>query len=263
MNGIPSVGLYRTDRHLYYRDGVGPVPGVTTVLREMNKPAIIEWAKRETARCAVDNYDFVSDLIVRGGKPAAAAWLASIPDYIRDTAADIGSSVHRLAEDISRDRKVDISDEQLPFLDGYRNFLADYEPKFLSLERMVWSDRGYGGTYDWIARIDARRILGDTKTSKAVYAEVALQLAGLGFADHIGLTNDPKHYPIPAMDGFAVLHIRPELYARGYRLIEVDVTRAEFDLFCALLSAYRWRQDRAKAVIGEQIPVPVREEAIA
>jgi hypothetical protein len=259
MTAIANVGLYRSDKHLYWCDGVGPVPGVTTVLRELNKPAIIEWAKRETARCAVENYDFVADLIVRGGKPAAADWLAGIPDYQRDSAGDLGSAVHRLAEDISRQRQISVPEEQVPYVQGYRNFIEDYHPDFLSLERMVWSARGYGGTFDWIAKIDGRRILGDTKTSKRIYWEVALQLAALAFADHIGITNDPKRYPLPHFDGFAVLHIRPELYARGYRLIDVNVTPAEFELFCALLVSYQWRQTRGRLVLGESVPLPKKE----
>jgi hypothetical protein len=59
----PSVGLWRNERHQYFWNGEGPFPGVTSVIKVIDKPAIVGWAKRETARCAVDNYDFVADLI--------------------------------------------------------------------------------------------------------------------------------------------------------------------------------------------------------
>lgn len=260
---VPTVGLFRDDRHRYYIDGKGPYPGVTTVMRALDKPAIIEWAKRETARCAVDNYDFVADLIKRGGPKAAADWLARIPDFQRDTAADMGSAVHRLAESISRGLSPDYTEEQVPFIDGYRRFLEDYQPDFISLERMVFSEtHGYGGTFDSIAKIAGHTYLIDTKTAKGSYSETALQLAALANADFCGLPGDPKRYKIPPIERYAVLHIRPDQYARGYRLIEYRVGPDDFAAFLACLTLTNWRVNAQP--IGESIPRPqVAEVAVA
>jgi hypothetical protein len=248
---VPTVGLFRDEKHRYYWEGTGPFPGVTTVIRALDKPAIIEWAKRETARCAIDNYDFVADLIKRGGPKAAADWLSRIPDYQRDSAGDLGSAVHRLAEDISRGEQVSVTDEQRPFVNAYRRFLVEYQPEFKSLERMVFSEKGYGGTFDSIAVIRGETYLIDTKTSKAVYAETALQLAGLAFADFCGLPGDPKKYRIPKVTKFAVLHIRPDAYAKGYRLIEYRVTQTDYEAFLACLTLVNWRKDAVP--IGESV----------
>ena len=248
---VPSIGLFRTERHAYFWNGAGPYPGVTTVIRALDKPAIIEWAKRETARCAIDNYDFVADLIKRGGPKAAADWLARIPDYQRDTAGDLGSAVHRLAEDISRDREITVTEEQRPFIESYRRFLVDYQPSFKSLERMVFSEKGYGGTFDSIASIRGETYLIDTKTSKAVYPETALQLAGLAFDDWSGLPGDPKKYRIPKIQKFAVLHIRPDAYAKGYRLIDYRVTETDYEAFLACLTMTNWKKDAVP--IGESV----------
>jgi hypothetical protein len=269
---VPTVGLFRDDRHRYYLDGTGPFPGVTTVMRALDKPAIIEWAKRETARCAVDNYDFVADLIKRGGPKAAADWLARIPDFQRDTAADMGSAVHRLAELETRRRAAghegvssiadDITPEQEPFINAYRRFIEDYSPMFKSLERMVFSEtHGYGGTFDFIADIAGSTYLIDTKTAKGSYAETALQLAALANADFCGLPGDPKRYKIPPIERFAVLHIRPDLYARGYRLIEYRVGPDDFAAFLACLNLTNWRVNAQP--IGESIPRPEPEVAVA
>lgn len=157
---VPTVGLFRDDRHRYYWNGEGPYPGVTTIIKALNKPEIIEWAKRETARCAIENYDFVADLVKRGGPDAAKAWLASIPDFVRDTAGDIGTAVHRHAEDISRKREITVAAEVLPYVKAYRQFLTDYQPEFISLERFIFNrTHGYGGTFDWIARLLLHRKL--------------------------------------------------------------------------------------------------------
>ena len=263
---VPDVGLFRDVNHRYYWNGEGPYPGVTTVIRALDKPGLIQWAKRETARCAVDNYDFVAELIKRGGPKAAMDWLAGIPDFIRDTAGDLGSGVHAKAEAISRNQEVVVPSEQIPFIKGYRQFLEDYQPDFISLERYVFSEKGYGGTYDWLARMQMRNrrvvVLGDTKTSKDVYPEIGLQLAALGNADWVGLPEDPKKYKLPKIDTYAVLHIRPDKYARGYRLIEYRVRPEDYEAFLACLQLTTWKNNNS-AVIGETLPMPVKEEQAA
>lgn len=259
---VPTQGLFRDDRHRYYWAGKGPYPGVTSVIKALDKPALIEWAKRETARCAIDNYDFVADLVARGGPEAAKAWLARIPDFQRDTAADMGSAVHRIAEAISRGQRISPTEDESPFADAYIRFVQDYAPQFKSLERMVFSEKhGYGGTFDSIAVIAGQTYLIDTKTSKSVYEETAMQLAALGNADWCGLPGDPKKYRIPKVQRYAVLHIRPDQYARGYRLIEFRVTDADYDAFLACLRLTNWRRDSKP--IGESIPRPVIEGAAA
>ena len=69
---MPDVGLWRDDRHNYfgaYEDlTFGPVPGATGPLGVLDKPAIIGWAKNETAACAVRNYAFLGELIAKGGE---------------------------------------------------------------------------------------------------------------------------------------------------------------------------------------------------
>jgi len=259
---VPTVGLFRDDRHRYYIDGAGPYPGVTSVIKALDKPALIEWAKRETARCAIDNYDFVQDLRQRGGDEAARKWLASIPDFQRDTAAQLGSAVHAAAERISRGQDLEVLPEHLPYIQAYRRFLDDYAPDFKSLERMVFSEKhGYGGTFDSIAVIAGQTFLIDTKTSKSVYEETAMQLAALANADFCGLPGDAKRYKIPRIQRYAVLHIRPDQYARGYRLIEFRVTDADHDAFLACLRLTNWRKDSRP--IGESVPRPEQEVAAA
>jgi hypothetical protein len=261
------TGLHRNDKHYYSWNGGPWKPGVTSIADVADdKGGLINWAKRETARCAVDNYDFVADLIKRGGRDGAIQWLSGIPDYIRDTAGDLGTRVHILAEQIARGADPEMTDEERQFVTGYRNFLADYQPVFESLEGMVYSEEhGYGGTYDAIARIGAKRYLLDYKTSRTVQAKTAIQLAGYAMADFVGRPNDPRKYGarklgLDAFDGFAVLHIRPEQYERGYRLIEFRVGPLEWAAFLRAKALSEWRK-QSKNVIGESVPRPALEEA--
>ena len=66
-----------------------------------------------------------------------------------------------------------------------------------------------------------------------------------------GLPDDPKRYRLPAIDRYAVLHLRPEAYASGYSLVEYNVGQPEFQAFLAALSLSAWSRN-AKPV-GEPI----------
>ena len=190
--GIPPLGLTRTASHVYsWNDGATvhtPLPSVTTVLRVVDKSGpLVGWAKRETAACAVRNLDMLLRMREAGGDAAAVAWLKGIPDFQRDTAADIGTRVHQLAEQLARGAEPDVAEAEAPYVRAYRDFLATYEPRFLAVEEMVASLRHqYAGTLDAVAIIDGETWLLDVKTGAGLYEETGLQLAGYNFADFIG-----------------------------------------------------------------------------
>jgi hypothetical protein len=271
---MTSVGLWRDDAHRYYANypdhpkanGLA-MPGVTSVISKVDKSGpLIAWAKGVTADAALDNLERVSDMAAKNGRSVAKAWLTSMATAESDRAKDLGSRVHLLAEQIERGATPDVEPIAVPYIDAYRRFRADYAPVFKSLERFVANlDRGYGGTFDWLAYLDLGRgpklTLGDTKTGKGVYAETRLQLAALGAAEFIGLPNDPKRYPLPKIEQYALLHVRPEAYARGYQLYRVDVNQADRDAFFGALAIYRWSEQRPSK--GEPVQPPALEEAAA
>lgn len=264
-----SVGLQRNDKH-FYRWNDGPWwPGVTSISDAADdKSGLINWAKSETAACAVRNYDFVADLIARGGPDGAIKWLSGIPDYKRDTAADMGTKVHILAEQIARGANPDVPDEQRPFVEAYRRFLDEYRPVFETVEAMVVNQTvGYGGTLDAIAFIGGQRYLLDIKTSRTVQPKTACQLAAYGNAEWVGRPNDPRKYGaaklgLERFDGFAVLHVRPEQYESGYRLVPFRVTEKEWDAFLHAKALSEWRKS-ARSIIGESVPAPAMEDKAA
>jgi hypothetical protein len=262
MSGIPQVGMFRTEKHEYFWNGQGPYPGVTAVLRIIDKPAIATWAKQETAKCAIRNWDLLDGMLQAGGHDAAVAWLSRIPDYQKDTAGKLGSRVHVLAEQIARGAEPDMDEEETSFVNGYRRFIEDFDPELVSVEHTAKNlTHGYGGTFDFIARINGRLTLVDIKTSKGVYPETALQIAAYASAEFIGMPNDPRRYKMPKLDAYAVLHVRPEQYARGYSLIPYTVGPVEFDAFLAALRLTHWVAG-SKALIGEPIH-PLVKEAVA
>ncbi len=259
----PPLGLTRTDSHLYsWNDGTAPVtglPSVTTVIRVLDKSGpLVGWAKRETAACAVRNLDVLLRMREAGGDAAAVNWLKQIPDYQRDTAADIGSRVHRLVEQLATGTEPEVTDEEAPFVAAYRGFLSAYRPRFLAVEEMVVSLRhGYGGTLDAIAVIGGARWLREGKTGTGVYAETALQLAAYAAADFIGRPGDPRRYRLPRVTRFGVVHVRPE----GARLVEFHVDRGTRAAFLEARRLYGWQTGPGRSVMGG--PVPVGEGNVA
>lgn len=246
MTDIPPVGIHRTAKHTYYWNGDGPFPGVTSVLKVIDKPALVAWAKRETAECAVRNIDLLAGMTRTGGDRMAVEWLKGIPDYARDQAASLGTRVHAAADAFAKGEPAELAAEEMPFIDAYRTALEREGITIEAAEFMVIGSVGahrYGGTADLLAMIDGERWLIDLKTSKGTYKETALQLAAYGYADWIGFENNAEPYAVPPIERWGVLHIRPDIYTTpqegGYRLIEYEVgesTRTAFE------AAYRLSQ---------------------
>jgi hypothetical protein len=259
----PPLGLTRTDAHVYcWNDGTTAVtglPSVTTVIKVLDKSGpLVGWAKKETAACAVRNLDMLVRMREAGGDAAAVNWLKTIPDFKRDSAADIGSRVHRLAEQLARGIEPEVTDAEAPFVDAYRAFLVAYRPRFLAVEEMVASLRhGYGGTLDALAVIGGERWLLDVKTGTGVYPETALQLAAYAAADFIGRPGVPQRFRLPRATRFGVIHVRPE----GARLVEFHVDRRTLAAFLEARRLYGWQQGPGRSVMGDT--VPVREESAA
>lgn len=264
-SAIPNVGGYRTTDHHYYRNGQGPVPGVTPALGILDKPPLVQWAKKTVAEFAVRTLQSgeLQGVLDRAGPEEAARYLWTLPDYVRDAAATIGTNVHLLADIASRSAMplegsetlpdgFQVSEQEMTYLTAFRAFLAFLEAQgavIVSSEKMVWSFDGYGGTYDLLVRFPEGQgdwsglALLDVKTSKGYYPEYALQLAAYGAADEILVEGDPKTYPMPKVDRYGVLHLRPDLYVEGWRLVQYPVTERDYRAFLSCLNLYNWKRE--------------------
>lgn len=255
-------GAFMTADHRYYFNGEGPYPSVTTILEVMSKPALVTWKAKETARAL---YRGMSE---RGGvyelnEEEAIKWALKESDKARDTASSVGTSVHLLADMVSRSPEkpvtgFQVSEETIPYLEAFRGFLAFLEAqggRIVSSEKAVLSQNGYAGTYDLLVQMECRDgsceqfpshmhlWLLDVKTSKNLYPEYGLQLSGYRWADSIILPNDPRPYPMPEIHRTGVLHLRPEQYKEGWLLVEYPTTYTEDYLtFLGCLEVYKWRK---------------------
>jgi len=190
------------------------VPGVTTVLGVLNKPAIPKWAAKSVAEFVADNRRMVEGLYDAGRAPLVAA-LKEVPWQRRDEAADRGTSFHDYAERIAAGQEIDVPDEFVPLVESALRFMDIWQITPVLLEGVVGSRaHQYAGKLDMIA--DYRhpktkqrgRGIFDWKSGKAIYASCAFQNAAYAFAE---FHSDGKtERPLPEVDASFGVHIRAD-----------------------------------------------------
>lgn len=261
------VGLSRDAKHVYtaHYPPEGPVvlPSVTTVMRVLDKPAIVPWAQGIVAEAAIAHRNELESWVSVGGVEGAVSLLRKAAETKRDAAASIGSSVHALAEAIVKGLPVTVPEDQAPFVTAYQAWIEDFQPDFLAVEEMVVGD-GYAGTLDSIARIAGETWLLDIKTSRGgPYKDTALQLAAYANALYIGRPGDATKYALPKIDQYGVIRVRPE----GAELVPFDVTGATYAAFRAALEMWRWFDGPAKTTVQQAVGPALlhfpRTEAVA
>lgn len=250
----PKIDTVKKGGSRFYLDPVDPtvrVPGVTSVLNMLPKPFLKWWAAKVVAETAVENAGTVVQMMLSGERQGAIEFLKKSPDRFTGKAADMGTEVHDLIEQLARGEKIGrVHPDVKPYIDGWRAFNEEFEPEYLFVEETVWSDTyGYAGSFDAIVKINGETIMLDNKTTRSgVHEEVALQMAAYINADHI-VNADGTTTPLPAMSGAAVLHLRPE----ATKLIPVAVNDELFEAFKALLAVWKYDTQTKKGVIGKAI----------
>jgi hypothetical protein len=153
----------KTDRnkvHQRYYSKTGTLlPGVTTVLGLLAKPALIHWS-----------------------------WSLGMKgiDYrkARDEAADIGSIAHYLILTDLKNIKPNLSDYAQVDIDKAYNAMKSYyawrkmnDVQPIEVECSLISEKwGYGGTFDLLAKVNGVDTLIDFKTSNSLYSEYSTQI---------------------------------------------------------------------------------------
>jgi hypothetical protein len=185
---VPPLRRIDTAKSHYYKDGNGNrIPGVTTILGGVPKPALINWAANATAEWAIDNFDALAEMT-----PAQRLKALQGARYeTSDKAKKRGTEVHGYAEKLVKGEKVDnVPDELRGHVEAYVRFLDKFEVDPIIVEASIVNYRhGYAGTLDLIAEItdsdgERRIMLLDAKTNeKGIYGETALQLAAYRYAE--------------------------------------------------------------------------------
>lgn len=237
-----------TDRGRIYTHPVSgeQVPSVTTCIDMLNKPAIPRWAAKAAAEYAVKSWDTLAAL----GADERTTLIKGAPWRQSEKAANLGTAVHDAVDHWCRNEPMPTwADGVAPFMEQFVLFLEAFNPQFTRNEVTVWNrTEGYAGTFDWLAHIGGRLTLGDTKTGRNVYPEVALQLAALANAEFI-IDEDGYETPMPKVDALAVLHLRP----RSWSLIPVERSDGSWRAFLATRQMWAWSHEVAPSALGAKV----------
>lgn len=167
-------------RRQYRVDGKR-VPGVTTILGVLDKPALLGWAARIAADAAVE--------AVANGMPPDAAKEAGRKAVFarRDKAADLGTRAHALVEAhfAGESITVDLGNPDDAKVYACAKRAIDHIEKTCTRvvlsETAYTSPMGFGGTLDLVVERDGKLLIADLKTGKGVHDEVVPQLAAYRF----------------------------------------------------------------------------------
>jgi hypothetical protein len=183
--------------HRYWLDGKS-VPGVTTILGVLDKPAIPKWAAKSVAEYVADNPAGVDELRSIGRDGLVKA-LADVPWGDRDRAANRGNEVHDLAERYLAGEIIDVPEELVGHVEAAADFIDAWGIDPVLSEAPVGSrEHRYAGTLDLVADITAgpfagTRAIVDWKTGRSgIYKEAAFQTTAYSFAEFTGLGGDER-----------------------------------------------------------------------
>jgi hypothetical protein len=209
---VEKVAAKKARAHTRYKKANGElVPGATTVLSVLNKPALVPWAN--------------------------ALGLAGIRvgTYV-DALAEIGTCAHEMILCHHKSEPFDSDSHAPDIIDKAENCLISYfawekqhnvEPVVCE-KAFVSEEWGFGGTVDLVARIDGELCLVDYKSSKGIFPEHIYQIAA-----YETLLKEHGHH----IDGRRILRIgRDE--TEGFDEKIVGDTDREWEIFKHCLALY-------------------------
>ena len=215
--------------HWYQVDGVSAKGrGVTTILSNGTPSGgLMQWAANCAADCAIDEQDVWLPLAERD-RSAAYDYLRKASDRDRDAAANRGSEVHDLAEQLMAGKTVEVPEEIEGHVDQFIAWHEAWQPELVASEFVIvnWT-RWYFGRSDLLVKVKGwpghedqeALVLLDIKTSRGgPYEKDAVQLTAYRHAEEICLAPDEKGNcwdlePMPAVAGVGVLHLSADAYS--------------------------------------------------
>lgn len=215
--------------HAYFWGGA-PVPGVTTILKRMNKPALIPWAVKMTR-----NYwlDAVKSGRTDFDKIHKESWNAHT--RASKAAADIGTNVHSYAECYLKSKPLPelATDQAKRCVEAFHQWLEKHHVKILSSERLLFSKQYYyAGTCDLVAEIDGEMCVGDFKTSSGIWPDQRFQTAAYQYA-----LEEEKNIKVPARWVIRFDKETGELETKKFTNFDLD-----FQGFSSILTLHRTLQ---------------------
>lgn len=246
----PALARGRTGRRYIWPPNDNPdyvFPSVTTVLNNLNKPALPNWAAREVAKYAVENILQWQDL----PPDDAVDLLKRAPHRNMKKKGDVGTAVHQVMEawKLGETPELDLDETILPYVAGAAAYLNENVHRIVHVESTIFNTTyQYAGTCDAIVTLKTGpNVIVDWKTSNNVYPEHALQLVAYANGDFIG-TPEGEAYDVPPIDYGHVVHLPGD---GTYKAHKVPLTDRAFKTFVALRTLQKWRDDYESDALGD------------
>jgi hypothetical protein len=231
-------------RYIHPDDESVAVPSVTTFLNIMDKPALPRWSAKLVAEYAVEHRESWQGL----PDDDAVKLLKGIPWSRAKSSADRGTDAHSYAEDrMTLGLPPNAVTNEAKNVDAIIEQLLQRGFKLFDTEVTMWNESaGYAGTCDLIGAMNDEIWLLDWKTSKAVYADMALQLAAYRWCDwympnrgnaKVQLRNEDGS---PKIQRAAILWVPKE--GKG-DIVEMKVGADEYDAVLAARKLWQWSND--------------------
>lgn len=254
---IPSVKTVMVAGSRWYVDPTTgeKVPGVTSIIDVLNKPALVPWAAKMAAEYAVNNLSMLTE-VAKSDKFAAIDLIKNAHKRRSGAAADQGTGVHGYVERLMvGERGFSVQKDAMPFLRNFADFQQEFGARSLRSEQTLWNTQldGYAGTCDGIWFLDALPDPGpyiiDVKTGgSGIYPEAALQLSAYQHAEYMMNADGTREDMVSTAGSFA-LWLRPT----GWALIPLDTGQETFDTFLHLREAFVWTKTRKDSSVGAAI----------
>lgn len=205
--------------HIRYRLKSGEiVPGVTTILGLLAKPALVPWANK---------------LGLQG---------IDVKKYVDDK-ADIGILAHAMITDKLQGIETDLKDYSQNQIDKAENSVLSFwewekdhkiEEVFFCERPLVSEVHGFGGTLDIYAKVNGKREIIDLKTGSGIYAEHIYQVATLK------RLLEEHNFPV---DGTRIVNIpRAETEAFLEKTVSEKENETGWGIFHHLLQVYKLKK---------------------
>jgi len=256
------------------------LPSVTTILKAVNKPNLVDWAARLERDLVIEAAaDLHEDLPSNAPKLGRLGYVTTLRNRLPKQrahqsaladAGDIGTELHRLIEwNIRRELgqvvgpQPSLRREAAFAFSQYEQWRAEVHLRPLLIEQRVWSrTHGFAGTMDLYAEITLpgygciQAVL-DWKTGKALYPEHELQNAA-----YVHALGEMHHAPAGPIAGVLV---RFPKFATdpGFetRVLTPEGQQERLDAFLHVLGTWKWlhQQDPAarEQEVIRSIPDPV------
>lgn len=153
--------LSRVNAHTIYKTRDGQrVPGVTTILGVLNKPALVPWANRLGLQ-GIDTRNYVDKL----------AGIGTLAHYM------VECHIKKIKPDLKAFSPEEINLAENAFL-SYLEWEKNQDIQYLESEiQLVSEEHLFGGTIDCYCLLNGKHALLDFKTSSGIFEEMKYQLA--------------------------------------------------------------------------------------